>query len=55
MADTASNAIGLYRRKLFLRVAVETAVDDVYAPRIRCAYPGDQRVKVALLEVKQET
>ena len=46
-------AIGLYRKRLCLRVAVKTAVGDICARLICWASPEDQRVKTALLKIEK--
>lgn len=50
-----ANAIGLYRRRPCLRVVAMTAVGDMCAPTIRWTFPGEQRVRKTLLEIKEKT
>ena len=48
-------AIGLYRKELCLRIAAKPALVNIYAPQIRWAFPGNQRVRMALLEIDEKT
>ena len=45
-------AIGLYHKGLCRRIAAKTAGDNLilYGPGICRAFPGDQRVRIALFE-----
>ena len=48
-------AIGPYRENPCAGVVVKTTVDDMCAPPIRWAFPGNQRVSRALLEIEGKT
>ena len=49
-------AIGLYQKGLCLRIAAKTAGDNslFYGPGICWAFPEDQRVRMALLKMKEK-
>lgn len=48
-------AIGLYRKGLCLRVAAKTAVDNICVALICWASLEVQRVRMALLQIKEKT
>ena len=49
-------AVGLYHKGLCLRIAAKTAGDNLllYGPGICWAFPGDQRVRMTLLKMKEK-